>query len=229
MCSGLSARRQIVDTKQNGGGSMRDPWLTAVLISVLAGFLFCGSAPGAVVLNELVADPASDWSPSDGNDEYGALEDEWVEILNTGPDPVDVTGWRLHDAVSDSSWRFGFGGVLEVGEYLVVYGNEAYDWEDANGYPRNGLSLNNSGDTVTLVASDLVTVMDEVSYEGFHVLDDRAYGRMPDGTSEWRVFDGLNPLSPPDTGFMPTPGEPCAGSPIEVAAWGRIKALYRRE
>ncbi len=206
---------------------MRTPWVLLVLISLGGGFLLCGVASGEVVLNELLADPASDWSPTDGNDEYGSLEDEWVEILNVGPDPVDVTGWRLRDAVSDSSWRYGFEGVLDPGGYLVVYGNEAYEWEDANGYPRNGLSLNNSGDTVTLVADDLSTIVDQVSYEGFQVLDDRSYGRMPDGAAGWDVFDGLNPLTPPATGYLPTPGEPYAGSPIGTSTWSRIKAVYR--
>lgn len=206
---------------------MRSQWTIAVLVSVAAGFLFVGGAAAAVVINELVADPASDWSPSDGNDEYGSLEDEWLEIYNVGSESVDVTGWRLRDAVSDSSWRYGFDGVLEPGGFLVVYGNEAYDWEDANGYPRNGLSMNNGGDTITLVESDLTTIVDQITYESFQVLDDRSYGRWPDGDAEWRVFDGLNPMDPPATGFFPTPGEPNAGSPVEALAWGRVKALYR--
>ena len=206
---------------------MKTPWTIVVLVTVLAGFLCCGAARGSVVINEIMADPASDWSPSDGNEEYGSLEDEWIEIFNAGAEPVDITGWRLRDAVSDSSWRYGFEGVLESGDFIVIYGNEAYDWEGLNGLPRNGLSMNNSGDTMTLVESDLTTVVDEVSYESFQVLDDRSYGRLPDGGIEWAVFDALNPMDPPATGMPPTPGEPNAGSPVGLVAWGRIKALYR--
>ena len=195
----------------------------AAALPVLSGM----SAAADVTINELMADPASDWSPSDGNEEYGSLEDEWIEIFNTGPGPVDITGWRLRDAVSDSSWRYGFEGVLESGGFFVVYGNEAYDWEGANGFPRNGLSMNNSGDTMTLVEADLVTVVDQVTYEPFQVLDDRSYGRLPDGSANWEIYDALNPLDPPETNLPPTPGTPNVGSPVESAKWGSIKALYR--
>jgi hypothetical protein len=180
-----------------------------------------------VVLNELMPDPASDWSPTDGNEEYGSLEDEWLEIFNAGSEAVDVTGWRLRDAVSDSSWRFGFTGVLGPGEFFVVYGNEAYDWEDANGYAKNGLSLNNAGDTITLVSADLVTVVDAVTYAGGDIGDDRSWGRVPDGSPNWACIDGLNPADPPGTGFPPTPGGPNHGAPVEDVSWTEVKALYR--
>jgi hypothetical protein len=186
-----------------------------------------GTARADVVLNELMADPARDWSPSDGNSTYGSVEDEWIEIYNAGTAPEDVSGWRLRDAVSDSSWRYQFEGALLPGEFRVVYGNESYAWEEANGCAKNGLSMNNSGDTMTLVAADLVTIVDQISYSTFHVLDDRSYGRLPDGGLLWDVFDKLNPLTPPTTNLPPTPGLPNVGSPVESDSWARIKALYR--
>ncbi|MBN2564213.1 MAG: lamin tail domain-containing protein [Candidatus Eisenbacteria bacterium] len=184
------------------------------------------NAAAVVVLNELMPDPASDWSPSDGDEEYHSLEDEWVEIFNTGPGAVDVTGWRLRDAVSDSSWRFAFDGVLEPGCFFVVYGNESYQWEDSNGFSKNGLSLNNSGDTVTLVMSDLVTVIDQISYDTQDAGDDRSYGRVPDGSEDWVCNDGLNPANPPGSGIPPTPGMPNTGAPVEALDWSRIKVLF---
>ncbi len=195
-----------------------------VFAALVAPASLCGAQ---VVLNEIMADPARDWSPSDGNDEYQSMQDEWVEIFNTGLEPVDITGWRLRDAVSDSSWRFGFGGVIQAGHLLVVYGDEAYAWEDANGYARQGLSLNNSGDVLTLVAADHTTVVDQVEYAGADVEDDRSYGRFPDGGPEWVVYDQLNPFTPPSTGLPPTPGAPNVGSPVESTNWGPIKALFR--
>jgi hypothetical protein len=196
------------------------------LLVLVVTALAAGAASGGIVLNELLPDPASDWSPSDGNEEYHSLEDEWVEIFNTGPEAVDVTGWRLRDAVSDSSWRFGFEGILEPGDFFVVYGNESYQWEDANGCSKNGLSLNNSGDTITLVSSDLVTIIDQVSYDSHDIGDDRSYGRVPDGSANWVCNDGLNPATPPGSGIPPTPGMPNTGAPVEPADWGRIKALF---
>lgn len=203
--------------------------MRVVLTAVAAGLaalavLGPAAAGGSVVLNEVMADPAQDWSPTDGNEAYDSLDDEWLEVYNTGPAAVDLAGWRLSDAVGE--WRYQFQGVLAAGAHLVVYGNEAYDWEEANGFPKSGLSLNNSGDTVTLTAADLVTVVDQVTYGSSQVLDDRAYGRLPDGGPDWRVFDGLNPTSPPTTGLTPSPGMPNAASPVESASWGCIKALF---
>jgi len=206
---------------------MRTVCLCAVLTLVSSVALAGAPERGTIVLNELMPDPASDWSPTDGDEEYHSLQDEWVEVFNAGTEPVDITGWRLRDAVSDSSWRFGFSGVLEPGEFFVVYGNEAYDWEDANGFAKNGLSLNNAGDTVTLVSDDLTTVVDMVAYDGDDVGDDRSWGRVPDGSPNWASIDGLNPTSPPSTGLLPTPGEPNLGAPVEHTAWARVKALYR--
>lgn len=201
---------------------------TLITVLAAAAFLFpSGHSCAQVVLNEIMADPASDWSPTDGNNEYHSMQDEWVEIVNAGLTPVDITGWRLRDAVSDSSWRYEFEGVIQPGHLLVVYGNESYDWEDQNGYARQGLSLNNSGDTVTLVAANLSAVVDQVTYSSTEVLDDRSYGRMPDGGSDWTVYDQLNPLVPPETNLPPTPGAPNVGSPVESANWSSIKALFR--
>jgi hypothetical protein len=200
----------------------------AVVVALsTAAAVLAAPARGQVVLNELMPDPASDWSPTDGDEVYDSLDDEWVEVLNVGAEPVDITGWRLRDAVSDSSWRFGFTGVLAPGGFFVVYGNEAYQWEDENGYARNGLSMNNSGDTITLVSADLTTVVDAVTYDGGDIGDDRAWGRVPDGSPVWQCLDGLNPTSPPGCGIPPTPGGPNVGAPVEELAWGRIKALYR--
>jgi len=198
-----------------------------VLVLVALALPAAVPAQAGVVINELMADPASDWSPTDGNDEYSSVEDEWLEIHNTGEDPVDVTGWRLRDAVSDSSWRYGFEGTIAPGGFLVVYGNEAYAWEDENGYPRYGLSLNNGGDVVTLVRADHVTVVDAVAYEGDETRDDCSFGRLPDGSLDWQLLDGMNPLDPPATGVRPSPGGPNVCSPVAGETWGVIKALYR--
>lgn len=206
---------------------MRKRFLIGFILAVWFAAALPATTEGAVVINEIMADPASDWSPTDGDDVYDSMDDEWIEIYNAGASPVDVTGWRLRDAVSDSSWRYGFEGVIPPGEFVVVYGDEAYCWEDEHGYSKNGLSMNNAGDTMTLVADDLSTVIDEASYSCADVLDNRSYGRMPDGSGEWVVFDNLNPMSPPATDLPPTPGSGNSSAPVEACAWGHIKALYR--
>lgn len=205
---------------------MRSEWAVAVWAVGMAFVIATGGVRASVVINELLADPASDWSPSDGDLIADPVDDEWLEIFNAGPGPVDITGWRLRDALSDSSWKYGFDGIMYPGEFIVVYGNEAYEWEGEHGYLRNGLGMNNSGDTMTLVRSDLTTVVDTTAYVGSQVKDDRSYGRFPDAGGEWVVFDALNPMVPPATGFHPSPGSSNGSTPVDRTSWGKIKALF---
>ena len=48
---------------------------------------------------------------------YLESDEEWVELYNRGPDAVDLSGWRLDDAID---FRFPAGASLAAGEYLVV-------------------------------------------------------------------------------------------------------------
>jgi len=203
-----------------------------VAIFVCCLFLYVSDASAQVYLNEILADPASDW---DGDATINSRSDEWVEIVNVGSIPIDLTSYRLGDLSGGLSWRFGFSGSLAPGSTQIVYGSDSVAWEQANGFPAFGLSLNNGGDTVFLYdlsSGDTVTV-DQYSYSAFEVEDDRAAGRDPDGTGPWEIFDALNPYSgatPPfGNGCVPTPGESneCTATvPTEQSTWGAIKALY---
>jgi hypothetical protein len=183
------------------------------------------AAMSEVVLNEIMADPASDWSTTDDNSDYNYRDDEWIEIFNGGSQPVDITGWRLRDFSSDSSWTYGFEGVILPGEAIVVYGNDAYAWEDSMGYSRVGLSLSNSGETIYLYKADLVTIADERTYEDNDAEDDRSTGRCPDGIGEWELFDGFNTGG--GNGMLPTPGSPNCMTPAGKVPWGEVKEMLR--
>ena len=104
-----------------------------------------------VVINELLPDP-------DGTDRGN----EWVELVNVGPDPADLTGFSLYDA---SGLRHDFGAVvLEVGEALVLF--DQGDHSDVPGAitsSSGSLSLNNTGDALTLYAAD-GALHDQVSW-----------------------------------------------------------------
>jgi len=181
-----------------------------------------------VLINEILADPASDWN---GDGSLDAKNDEWVELINTGSNPVDLSRYRVGDAVS---WRYAPGGTLAPGQIVVLYGSDVVAWQQAHGVGAFGLSLNNSGDTVRLCeigASD-TTVADTWTYGSGEVRDDRSIGRRPDGSAAWVVFDALNPYSGsalPASGCMPSPGlsVQCA-LPVKETSWGALKSMYRR-
>lgn len=94
-----------------------------------------------VALSEILPDPK-------GPD---TLE-EFIELVNTGDVPVDLTNWKLADA-SKTSYTIPKGTIVPGGWFVVKRGE-------------SGIALNNTGgETMTLIASDGV-VTSTVSWQG---------------------------------------------------------------
>lgn len=184
----------------------------------------------ALRLNEIMAGPASDWN---GDGVFSSRDDEWVELVNTGPATLDLAGHLLTDG--DGLPRLALSGTLAPGGRLVVWGRTAYDWERDQGFPAFGLSLGNSGDTVRLleVVGPDTTEVDAYAYGSHEAAADRSVGRVPDGDGAWALFDALDPysgsVSPTGTGCAPSPGaeNACQDTPAPGGTWGRLKTLYR--
>lgn len=182
-------------------------------------------------LNEILADPGTDWN---GDGTVDSKLDEWVEIINTGTAAVDLTKYRISDATANTSYRFALSGTLAPGQVKVYFGSDVVAWQAANGVSQLGLSLNNSGDTVFLydVTGNSPDVADSYTYAAAEVLNDRSTGRMPNGTGKWVIFDGLNPYKgaqpPTPTGCSPSPGAATqCPTPTQASTWGQVKSLYR--
>jgi hypothetical protein len=205
----------------------------------VAFFLFCLLAVAALApastaqirLNEILADPGTDWN---GDGAVDSKLDEWVEIMNVGASPVDLSNFRISDLAAATDFRFALSGTLGPGQVRVYYGSDVVAWQAANGVSQLGLSLNNAGDTVFLYevnGADILT-NDTYAYAAAEVLDDRSTGRLPQGTGGWVIFDALNPYTgtqpPKPTGCAPSPGAPpSCPTPTHSSTWGHIKALYR--
>ena len=189
------------------------------------------STGAGVVFNEVLADPASDWN---GDGATSFRDDEWIEIVNTGPGAIDLTGWRI--ASADTTWRYEFTGSLAAGGRLLVTGKLSYDWERETGFPAYGLRLGNDGDTVLLwrLAPGDTTLVDSITYGDEAAEDDRSAGRLPDGTGEWSIFDEMNPLAPggdvTGNGCAPTPANVnSCETPVETRTWGQVKERFADE
>lgn len=202
-------------------------WSAGCLLSLFA-------QPGVgncqMLLNEVMADPATDWN---GSGAYSFRDDEWAEIANPGATLVSLDGYFLGDETG--AFVFGFTGSLAPGGVAVVFGSDAVVWESSHGENATGLRLGNDGDTITLwrVAGPDTTLVDAYTYNTVEAEDERSSGRVPDGGPVWEIFDGLNPYSgegpPTGNGHNPTPGASNSGdgpSPAVESTWGRIKALY---
>ena len=186
----------------------------------------------AVVLSEILADPATDWN---GDGAINSRDDEWVEVTNTGPDAVDLSAYFLRDALGTEA-HLQLSGTLGSGQARVFFGSDAAAWQATQGITVTGLSLNNTGDTVELwrgMPGQTGSQLDDVDIFADHEAeDDRSSGRLTDGT--WVIFDALNPytgtLLPGGSGCAPSPGavNVCRPNvPLEAATWGALKGEYR--
>ncbi len=206
-------------------------FLFSVLTILSTLTIACAGISAQVVINEFMADPARDW---DGDGQYNYRDDEWVEILNLGESVVDLFGYRISDGEGDPVWRYGFSGLLGPGEMRIVFGSESEAWEESNSCPVYGLSLNNSGDRVSLyyLNAGETLLVDAFSYEAKAAEDDRSVGRNPGAVDTWSLFDAFNPCSgscvPSGNGCIPTPGSrnDCT-TDVGVTSWGSIKSKYR--
>lgn len=107
------------------------------------------------MINEVLANVSDDVN-CDGTADSG--QDEFVEIVNFGSNPVDLSGMTVHDATA-LRHTFAPGTLLGPNEGFVLWGggnplcsmptNVLEDLASSG-----GLGLNNTGDTVTLQAAD---------------------------------------------------------------------------
>ncbi len=189
---------------------MRKVAMSFLSLALLLGPAWVRPAVAAVQINEILADPASDW------DHDGAVDfklDEWIEVINLGTEPADLQDYWFKDE-SASEPRFRLTGVIDPGQTAVFYGSDAVAWQAANGVSTTGFSLNNGGDTVYLLrgpAGGPWETIESVTYPDHAAEDDRSYGRSSDGPG-WFLYDGLYPysgsLEPQGNGCVPTPAEP---------------------
>ena len=122
--------------------------------------LFVPPVQASVVINEFLPDPSSD------NDAT-----EWIELYNTGPDGVDLAGWKLDDIDGGTSpYEIASGSSIASSAFLVFEKAESR------------IALNNDGDTVRLLNSE-GSVVDSYSYGS--TSQDVSIGRTTNGGGSW--------------------------------------------
>lgn len=142
--------------------------------------------PGKVIINEVLADPASGSAgDANGDGTRSATADEFIEFVSASATPIDLSGWAVAD---DFGTRFVFpaGTQLIPGRAVVVFGGgnaaKVRDFKGLYGtlaFLSGGLGLSNTGDTVKLVRPD-GSLSDSVTY-GADANKDRSLVRQADG------------------------------------------------
>lgn len=172
---------------------MRYPLFLLTLLVILA--LWAGSAAAALIINELQSD--NEQTVADDHGEF----DDWLEILNTGPASVDLTGYRISDDADLGTYH-----VLD-GPLTVAAGARLILWADGQadqGPAHLPFRLSSGGETVTLISPDGLSVVDQVEYP--RQFSDHVYQRYPDAGGAWTWGRDPSPLganlAPHHDGFL---------------------------
>ena len=154
---------------------------------VLRTFSYRVTAPIAesspVVLNEMMASNTISLTDPQGD------TDDWIELHNVSDQEVDLSGMYLSDKKDNPrKWVFPENTVIPAGGYLIV-------WADEDGNDRPGLHANFKLSNFKLSKSGEIVMLIDKDERGNKLLDsiefgeqekDVAYGRLLDGTGDFR-------------------------------------------
>lgn len=131
-------------------------------LSAIAGSPCILADEADIVINEIMYNPASSQG---GDSQY-----EYIEIVNTGAEAVDMDGWTLSDDTATDTIEGCSGGstVVPAGGYAVITDQDSlldlkggvHLCVDDNSIC--GAGLNNNGETLTLMYGDIT--IDQVTY-----------------------------------------------------------------
>ena len=155
-------------------------FLRLSLSLILSLSLSLNKANAQVVINEFQASNASTIADP-GNGEFN----DWLELFNTGNNPVDLTNWHLSDSGNPTEWSFPDGTAIPALGFLLL-------WADGSGLGlHTSFKLGASGESLTLFNQNDTKVSEVIYVEQ---PTDISYGLQTDGNQPWGYFK------------LPTPG-----------------------
>lgn len=143
------------------------------------------NAEPPVVINEIVGSNLSGLE-----DEKGQPED-WLELVNLGEEPVDLSGWSLTGAYGvDDPWPLPDGTTIAAGGFLVIFcdaqtnqGPLHADFHIAADY----------GNDIVLLDAEGAWADEALTGSLF---PDHSWARVPDGADSWRHLLTPTPAAP---------------------------------
>jgi len=166
--------------------------------AVLAGLAL--AAPLVVAVSPAVAAPST--VTINEIESSGGNPGDWVELVNTGTVPVDLSGYVLKDSDDTHVFTIAGGSVLAPGAFVVEDVETSY-----------GLG---GGDSVRLFAADGVTLLDSYTWATHSTV---TYGRCPDGTGAFTTTTSSTRGVANDCGVTAPPTTPPAAPAPTAVAW----------
>ena len=162
-------------------------WMSHVALALLLWCAGSNGAEAAILINEVLADPAGD---ANGDGSVHSTRDEFVELVNTEADPLSLAHWSLSDLTQVRPIFAETASIPGRGFFVVFGGGSPQGFTDASVASSGGLGLNNTGDTITLRDGSSLLV-DTFTYgnEGGH---DVSLTRSPDATGGFSLHSAVS-------------------------------------
>ncbi len=188
-----------------------------------------GSFALTISLNEVLADPpTSSGDPLQGDvnrdGEGDSFEDEFIELVNFGTQPVEISGWTISDDdAPGAEFVFPAGTIVPSMGFVTLFGGGSPQGFSGLVFVddgRIGNGLGNTGETVELKRDGILV---DVLVYGAEAGNNESLIRVPDGTGIWTrpgeqgFLDPYSPQAPNGGGFIAN----------EITTWGKIKAVFR--
>ena len=119
--------------------------ITVVFFKVLSViFLSCSSLEGALHITEFMANNNESIEDEDGD------ASDWIEIFNSGPDPVSLDGYFLtDDSGALTKWKFPSIEISNSG-FLLIFASEK-DRRDPRTELHTNFKLSGKGEYLSLI------------------------------------------------------------------------------
>ena len=138
-----------------------------------------GQLIGQLVINEILV--INNLTNIDAAGEF----DDWAEIYNPTDQSINLSGLFLTDDINNlTKWQFPNTPVMiNPGGFLLIW----CDDDSSQGLLHTNFKLSSTGEDLIFVKEDGETIIDNITF-GPQTAD-QSYGRIPDGSTEWRFLE----------------------------------------
>lgn len=151
-----------------------------------------GYVPPVLYINEFLASNDTSFQDADEDSLDGDPYDDWIEIYNPGPNPVNLAGMYVTDKLSDlTAWQIpdtdAEKTTIPAGGFVIIWA----DKETHQGPLHVDIKLSGSGEQIGLIAPNGTSIIDSLTYG--EQTEDISFGRQPDGSVNWILFTTPTP------------------------------------
>jgi hypothetical protein len=162
------------------------------------------------LINEVLYDPpAGDAGDANGDGTRSALQDEFIEFFNSGPE-IDISGYTVSDA-DEVRHTFPAGTILGPNGILVLFGGGTPTGTFGGALVQTAsegqINMSNAGDLVTLADADGNVIL-TFDVEPLSNTPDESYTRNPDLTGQFEQHSGIEAAN----GALYSPGTKLDGN-----------------